>query len=313
MTDKELLYIKTIAEEHNITKAAEKLHVAQPSLTQCIKRIEKSLDCPLFYRKKTGLVLTDGGKLYYETACRILKIWDQFSEEISNRNQMNGGKLTIGASWYNTILILTRVLGTYSERYPNVDVRLVEKNSSGLAQQLEKGELDLVLVHQYPKEYPYQKEPEGKSFVAVPLVQERFLLAAHEKFSIPVCGPEQTADLKHMGDLPLIRFSDQQRIRRISDFVLEQAGAALPTALTTYGFPSVLDFVAQGVGAAILPELYLRKEIKTGSPIRLYPLDPALPAYWTSAVCYYQSEYMPVTVEAFLELLKEEMRYLKLF
>ena len=60
MTDKELLYIKTIAEEHNITKAAEKLHVAQPSLTQCIKRIEKSLDCPLFYRKKTGLVLTDG-------------------------------------------------------------------------------------------------------------------------------------------------------------------------------------------------------------------------------------------------------------
>ena len=52
MTDKELLYIKTIAEEHNITKAAEKLHVAQPSLTQCIKRIEKSLDCPLFYRKK---------------------------------------------------------------------------------------------------------------------------------------------------------------------------------------------------------------------------------------------------------------------
>ena len=70
MTDKELLYIKTIAEEHNITKAAEKLHVAQPSLTQCIKRIEKSLDCPLFYRKKTGLVLTDGGKLYYETACR---------------------------------------------------------------------------------------------------------------------------------------------------------------------------------------------------------------------------------------------------
>ena len=165
----------------------------------------------------------------------------------------------------------------------------------------------MVLVHQYPKEYPYQKEPEGKSFVAVPLVQERFLLAAHEKFSIPVCGAEQTADLKHMGDLPLIRFSDQQRIRRISDFVLEQAGAALPTALTTYGFPSVLDFVAQGVGAAILPELYLRKEIKTGSPIRLYPLDPALPAYWTSAVCYYQSEYMPVTVEAFLELLKEEI------
>ena len=50
MTDKELLYIKTIAEEHNITKAAEKLHVAQPSLTQCIKRI--AWTAPFFTGRK---------------------------------------------------------------------------------------------------------------------------------------------------------------------------------------------------------------------------------------------------------------------
>ena len=54
MTDKELLYIKTIAEEHNITKAAEKLHVAQPSLTQCIKRIEKKPGLPPFLPEENG-------------------------------------------------------------------------------------------------------------------------------------------------------------------------------------------------------------------------------------------------------------------
>lgn len=306
MTDKELLYIKTIAEEHNITKASQKLHVAQPSLTQCIQRLEKSLDCPLFYRKKTGLVLTDAGKLYYETACRILEIWDQFSLEIANRNHMNGGSLTIGASWYNTILILTKVLSRYSQRYPNVEVRLVEKNSASLTQQIEKGELDLVLIHQYPKEYPYQKEPEGKSFVAIPLVQERFCLAAHEKFSVALQDSDQTADLNSIANLPFIRFSDQQRIRRISDFVLEQAKIAPPTALTTYGFPSALGFVSQGVGVTFLPERYAKNEVKESGPVKLYAIDPRLPAYWTSTVCYYRSEYMPVTVEAFLEILKEE-------
>lgn len=307
MTDKELLYMKTIAEEQNITRAAQKLNVAQPSLTQCIQRLEKTLNCPLFYRKKKGLVLTDGGRLYYETACRILDIWDQFSKEIASLNQMNGGRLTIGASWYNSILILTQVLSRYRERYPNVEVRMVEGNSATLAWQIEKGELDLVLVHQYPREYPHQKEPEGKSFTAIPLVHERFLLAAHEKFGLQGEGPDQMIDLKQIGDLPLIRFSDQQRIRRISDFVLEQAGVNPPVALTTYGFPSALEFVAQGVGVALLPELYARKEAANRKNLRLYALDPSIPAYWTSTACFYRSEYMPVTVERFLEVLKEAL------
>ena len=219
---------------------------------------------------------------------------------------MNGGRLTVGASWYNTTLILTKVLSQYSRRYPNVEVRLVEQNSAGLIQQIDQGELDLAIIHQYPKEYPYKKEPEGKSFAAIPLVQERFCLAAHERYYIGMQEDQKTADLKTIADLPFIRFSDQQRIRKISDFVLERANSFPPTALVTYGFPSALEFVSQGVGVTFLPERYVKDQIREGSPVRLYEIDSGLPAYWTSAVCYYRSEYMPVTVESFLEILKQE-------
>ena len=63
--------------------------------------------------------------------------------------------------------------------------------------------------------------------------------------------------------------------------------------------------MAQGVGVTFLPELYAKGEVKEGGPIRLYSIPPRFPAYWTSAVCYYRSEYMPVTVEAFLEVLRD--------
>ena len=110
MTDRELLYFKTIAEVRNITKAAEKLHIAQPSLTQCLQRIEKNLDCVLFYRKKQGLELTKAGELYYQTACRTLELWDDFARKMAGLKEQNHRQLTIGASWYNTNLALIPVL-----------------------------------------------------------------------------------------------------------------------------------------------------------------------------------------------------------
>ena len=61
-----------------------------------------------------------------------------------------------------------------------------------------------------------------------------------------------------------------------------------------------------GAGVTFLPERYAKNEVKESGPVKLYAIDPRLPAYWTSTVCYYRSEYMPVTVEAFLEILKEE-------
>ena len=78
MTDKELLYIKTLCEEGSITKAAAKLYLAQPSLTQTLQRIEKQVGTPLFRRLPTGLRATEAGNEYYRMACEILDSYDRF-------------------------------------------------------------------------------------------------------------------------------------------------------------------------------------------------------------------------------------------
>ena len=67
MTSKELLYVKTVADEKNISRAAKKLFMAQPSLSQSIQRIEESVGTPLFNRTSSGLTLTFAGERYYHT------------------------------------------------------------------------------------------------------------------------------------------------------------------------------------------------------------------------------------------------------
>ena len=308
MTDRELLYIKTIAEEHNITHAAQKLCVAQPSLTQSLQRIERSLNCSLFHRQKNGFFLTPEGELYYETACQMLSLWDNFLNQLADRNKMNGGILKVGASWYNTLLILTPILPEYRKNHPFVDVRLAEQKTSELEQLLSQGKLDLILSHQYPKEYPSKIGLTSKKLVEKPLLKESFCIALHSKYGFLSESQDQTLPvlpmevLKH---IPLIRFSERQRIRHICDFVFEQAGFFPPTALTTYSFPSALELAAQGVGAVILPEHYLKKQLDNFKDLHVFLIDPAYHAYWISTVCYYQSDYLPVTVSTFLKCLEK--------
>ncbi len=309
MRDKELLYIKTIAEEKNITRAAEKLHVAQPSLTQCVQRIEKELNSPLFYRQKSGLILTDAGNLYYQMACQVLEIWDSFSKQIDNMQQITKGSLTIGASWYNTILILTSFLPIYAKKYSQVEVHLQEKNSTELERLLALGEVDLILAHQYPEKLSIRKNFDSKRLVHIPLLKEPFCAVVSKKYSIS-SGNEREAthfpmiNLEELASVPYVRFNDNQRIRHISDFLLEEAAICPPVAVSTYGFPSAFELVSQGMGFTFLPEYYIRRFVSDISSVRVYSLPQSYAAYWTTSICYYHSDYMPVTVVRFLEMIK---------
>lgn len=94
MTSKELLYVKTIAEEKNISKAAQKLFVAQPSLSQSLQRIEDALGTRLFNRTAGGLTLTYAGEKYYQMAAQILKMYDDFETEVSDINNLRPGAST---------------------------------------------------------------------------------------------------------------------------------------------------------------------------------------------------------------------------
>jgi len=98
MTDRELLYIRTVADEHNLSKAAEKLYLTQPSLSKCLQKIESDLGTKLFQRTSGGLILTFAGEKYYSTATTILKIYNDFEMEVGDINNLKKGRVTLGCT-----------------------------------------------------------------------------------------------------------------------------------------------------------------------------------------------------------------------
>ena len=140
MTDKELLYVKTIIEESSITKAAAKLYIAQPSLSQAVQKIEASLGVHLFERTSRGLQPTRDGMKYYEVASHILRIYHELLEEIGDgRNPQE--QLVLGTTTLLSNLLLGDVCPVFWKEYPGVKVHFWEESRNGILQKLNNGEI----------------------------------------------------------------------------------------------------------------------------------------------------------------------------
>lgn len=110
MTTRELLYIKTIADEGSMTRAAQKLFVTQPSLSHCVMNIEQQLGTRLFTRTSGGLMLTYAGEKYYRMACEVLRVYAAFESEISEERALAQGRVTVGITNYLATTHLPRML-----------------------------------------------------------------------------------------------------------------------------------------------------------------------------------------------------------
>ena len=132
MTSRELLYVKTIADEKSITKAAQKLYLTQPSLSHCVASIEKQLGTRLFRRTSGGLVLTYAGEKYYRMACEVLRVYAAFESEISEESELERGRVTLGITNYLACDLLPRMLPRFHREHPGIELRVIEETTDEL-------------------------------------------------------------------------------------------------------------------------------------------------------------------------------------
>lgn len=150
MTSKELLYVKTIAEIGNMSKAAKKLFIAQPSLSQSLQRLEDSLGAPLFNRTPGGLTLTYIGEKYYQAANQILKIYGDLEVSVSDLNNLKTGRIHLGITPHLSSIVLPKVLPKFKEQCPAIEIFITEANSTILEEKLVSGDLDFAVIHVSP-------------------------------------------------------------------------------------------------------------------------------------------------------------------
>lgn len=272
MDDRKLLYIKTIAELHNITEASKKLFISQPSLSKCISNIELELGTKLFKRTAIGLIPTSAGECYYKMACQVLKIYNDFELEISDINLLQRGKITVGTSIHLGSYILPIVLPIFKKSCPNIEVKIVETNSTDLKQHLVSGVIDFALMHVVDGEITSQ----NASVKFLPFFKEPFLLVTQKdnplgKYSkfLPDSAFRRI-DLTIFADEPFVLVQPGQKIGQIAKQILDMAQINPKIVLSTENYLTARRLASVGIGSTILPQSYLEPNRDSYPPGRLF-------------------------------------------
>lgn len=148
MDERRLRYFLTVAEEGSVTRAAERLHLAQPSLSQALRAFERELGTELFHRVGRGLRLSAAGAALVGPARQILRATDDARSTISGVVELRTGTLELAALATLAVDPMAGLIGRFREQYPGVQVRMLEpENADGARQLVTAGVCELAAAH----------------------------------------------------------------------------------------------------------------------------------------------------------------------
>lgn len=156
-----LRYFLEIAREENMTRAAERLHVSQPSLSKQMKELEQELGKKLFRRGSASIHLTDEGMLLRKRAEDILAMVDKTAEEFKALDEVTGGDVYIGCAESSQIQYLAEIIRQFRQRYPLLKYHILSGDTVQVAERLDRGLLDFAVIVEPPnlQKYNYIELP----------------------------------------------------------------------------------------------------------------------------------------------------------
>ena len=140
-----LRYFLTVAKEQSFTKAAEQLHITQPTLSRQMAALEDELGITLFLRNGKRTALTDEGILLKRRALEILNLEEKTLKELKGNEDIVEGTITIGCGEFAAVETLARICKTYKEKYPLVQISLHTATADTVYEMMKKGLVDIAL------------------------------------------------------------------------------------------------------------------------------------------------------------------------
>ncbi|MGW1864865.1 LysR family transcriptional regulator [Streptomyces mauvecolor] len=246
MQFQQLTYFVAVAETRHFTRAAERVHVSQPSLSQQIKALENELGAELFSRARGNIALTDAGEALLPLARRILADADTARIEVQELAQLRRGRVRLGATPSLCTGLLPDVLRAFHDRHPGIQLLIEEGGSHDLVRELARGALDLALI--------VLPLPAGSpALTTIELLQEDLVVVSSAAEAPPGSGSSvRVADLR---DAPLVMFRHGYDLRELTVAACRAEG--FEPAFTVEGgeMDAVLGFVRAGLGVAVVPSM----------------------------------------------------------
>ncbi len=287
-----LTYFVTVAEELNITKAAQILHISQPPLSAQIKNLEDELGTPLFIRGKRHLTLTDAGQLLYQRAKDILNLSEKASSEISALSRGMSGTVSIGLVEGMAPDIAAEWFAGFLTEHPGVRFRILDGNSDDLIEKMRGGLIGLAVITS-----PYDQQLLNSFHVG----QEKMVALMNRSHPLASCG-KAVLDVEDLRDEPLIVPSRKAHIEEIRRWFREiQAAPDILCEMDNYLDAAAL--AGRGIGISIFPQTaYIMNDSLVSREISGPDKDVEYLFVWR------KGHPLPTVEERFIDYVKERYR-----
>jgi LysR family cyn operon transcriptional activator len=287
---RQLRYFLAVASSQNFTRAAETVHVSQPSLSVQISALEEELGTRLFDRLGRKVVLTQAGELFGDHAGRVLRELEQAIQVVQDLEGARKGRLVVGTLATVNSYLIPPLVSRFKQRFPAIQLQVHAHPSTDIVTGLLANRLDVGICL-----LPVQDQ----RLTAIPLLDERLVLVAPAKHPIK----RTRLRMRDLAELPLVLMPVDYCLRKMVEAECAEAQVQPQVVLEMTSPEGILQAVAGGAGLTILPEIYVRMR-PPGQRFRTVELYDPVPHHQVG-LAYRTDRYRNLAAKEFALLCKE--------
>ncbi|MFC0402633.1 LysR family transcriptional regulator [Paraburkholderia rhizosphaerae] len=287
-----LRYFIEVVRQQSFTVAAEQMFVTQPTISKMVKALEEETGSPLLLRDGRQMVLTDAGRIVYQRGQDVLAAHAQLQKELDDLGTLGRGTLTIGIPPMGGALF-SPAIAAFRQRYPKVELKLIEQGSRAVEAALIGGELELggVLLPVDPD-----------TIDALPMTRQRLWLVARTGSRWDAAKDVPLADL---ATEPFVFYGESLALNDVVLHACRSAGFAPTVVSRSEHWDFMVALVLAGVGIALLPAPYCRRLDATQFTCRPV-VEPEIP--WEIAIGWRRNGYLSHAARAWLDVARDALR-----
>lgn len=288
MTLRHMKIFVSVFRHSNVTRAADELHLAQPSVSFAIKELEDYYGIRLFERIGKRITPTETGKEFFGYALHIVSMFDEMEKKIRNWDAL--GTIRIGASITIGTHILPPLLKKYQAVYPDLRTEVTIKKSAAVQQHILDNDIDIGLI---------ENQPEHPNIVALPFMEDFLQAIVAPDHPLAEC---KEITLKQLAEYPFLMREKGSAGREILDACFALRQITVRPLWESASTQAIVRGVAEGLGVAVLPCLLVKNNIEEHA-VKMIPFTQPLTRKLN--IIYHKSKYLTDNMNAFISLCKE--------
>lgn len=281
-----LNYFLMVAREENITKAANLLHVTQPTLSRQLIQLEEELDVKLFTRSSHSIFLTEEGMLLKRRAQEMLSLAEKTKEELSHEDEQLAGDIAIGSGEMRSMNCFAEVLAAFQKKHPLIHYEIYSGNADNIKERVDQGLIDVALLSEPVDIIKYE-------FIRMPLKETWGVLVREDS----VLAQKESISPKDLVGVPLIAAQRILVLNELTNWFGDYADDINIVASYNLIYNSAV-MVQQGMGALLCLKLEGQYD-----NLKFIPLSPKLEL--GSVLAWKKNQTFSKAVGAFITYVKK--------